>query len=193
MRIDLSRTSRDHRSAPLRGLAAVSTSGTLEPSLLELVKMRASQMNGCAHYLEMHTKDARAIGEANDRLHLVAVWREVPCFTPRERAALAWCEELTLISAREVPDELYDEVRQHFSEDELCGQPDDVTADGLSSSPSAVRPRVLADCVGLKLEARFARVVAAANGNVLLLRACVEVGRGDSWCDGGPGLFQFTL
>ena len=117
MRIDY----HDHPeiTRPMRELTAASTSGTLEPLLLELVKVRASQLNGCAHCLEMHTKDARAMGESDDRLHLVAVWREAPCFSARERAALSWCEELTLISEREVPDELYDEVREHFSEDEL--------------------------------------------------------------------------
>lgn len=106
-------------TAPMRELTAASTSATLEPLLLELVKVRASQLNGCAHCLEMHTKDARAMGESDDRLHLVAVWREAPCFSARERAALRWCEELTLIAERDVPDELYDEVREYFSEDEL--------------------------------------------------------------------------
>src|SRR5579875_365085 len=109
MRIDY----RDHPeiTGPLRELTAASSAGTLEPLLLELVKVRASQLNGCAHCLEMHTKDARALGESDDRLHLVATWREAPCFSARERAALAWCEELTLIAEREVPAQL--------SEDEL--------------------------------------------------------------------------
>ncbi|HLI15598.1 MAG TPA: carboxymuconolactone decarboxylase family protein [Acidimicrobiales bacterium] len=117
MRIDY----RDHPeiTGPLRELTAASSAGTLEPLLLELVKVRASQLNGCAHCLEMHTKDARALGESDDRLHLVATWREAPCFSARERAALAWCEELTLIAEREVPDELYEQVRAQLSEDEL--------------------------------------------------------------------------
>ncbi len=106
-------------SRPLRELSRAAGSGTLEPALLELVKVRASQLNGCAHCLEMHTKEARAIGESDDRLHLVAVWPEAPVFTEREQAALLWCEELTLISEREVPDELYTKVRQFFSEEEL--------------------------------------------------------------------------
>jgi len=104
---------------PMRALTEAATSGTLEPGLLELVKVRASQLNGCAHCLEMHTKDARAMGESDDRLHLVAVWREAPVFSERERAAFLWCEELTLIAEREVPDELYGEVRGQFSEDEM--------------------------------------------------------------------------
>jgi alkylhydroperoxidase family enzyme len=68
----------------------------------------------------MHTKEARAIGESDDRLHLVAAWHEAPIFSARERAALRWCEELTLLAERDVPDELYDETRRVFSEDELC-------------------------------------------------------------------------
>lgn len=104
----------------MRELSAAAKAGTLEPLLLELVKVRASQINGCAHCLEMHTKDARAMGESDDRLYLVSLWREAPCFNARERAALAWCEELTLISERDVPDALYEEVRRSLSEDELC-------------------------------------------------------------------------
>lgn len=107
-------------TGPMRELTAASKAGALEPLLLELVKVRASQLNGCAHCLEMHTKDARAMGESDDRLHLVAVWREAPCFSDRERAALLWCEELTLLSEHEVSDELYEEVRGQFTEDELC-------------------------------------------------------------------------
>ena len=98
-------------TGPMRALSEAATAGTLEPALLELVKVRASQLNGCAHCLEMHTKDARAMGESDDRLHLVAAWREAPVFSERERAALLWCEELTLITEREVPDEVYGEVR----------------------------------------------------------------------------------
>lgn len=105
---------------PIWDLTQAAQSQTLEPSLLELVKVRASQVNGCAHCLEMHTKDVRALGESDDRLHLVAAWREAPCFSNRERAALRGCEELTLISEREVPDELYEEIGEQFSEDELC-------------------------------------------------------------------------
>lgn len=105
---------------PMRALSAAASSGALEPGLVELVKVRASQLNRCAHCLEMHTKEARAMGESDDRLDLVAAWQEAPVFSARERAALRWCEELTLIAQRTVPDDLYEEVRSHFSEDELC-------------------------------------------------------------------------
>ena len=92
----------------MRGLGRVVESSTLEPLLLELVKVRASQINGCAHCLDMHAKDARAIGEDKQRLHLVAVWREAPSFTPRERAALAWTEALTLLPETGAPDDVYE-------------------------------------------------------------------------------------
>jgi AhpD family alkylhydroperoxidase len=91
----------------------------LEPSLLELVKMRASQINGCAYCLDMHSKDARAAGETEQRLYTLNAWRETPFFTDRERAALEWTEAVTLVSEDHVPDAVYDEVRQHFSEEEL--------------------------------------------------------------------------
>lgn len=104
---------------PMQQLGLVAARGTLEPALLELVRVRSSQLNGCAHCLEMHTKDARAHGESDDRLHLVVVWPEAPLFSDRERAALRWCEELTLICEREVPDELYEEMLGLFSEEEL--------------------------------------------------------------------------
>jgi AhpD family alkylhydroperoxidase len=107
-------------SRAMRTLSQAVHASVLDPALLELVRVRASQLNGCAHCLEMHTKDARARGESDDRLHLVALWREAPCFDERERAALAWCEELTLLSERDVPDELFDSVRAVFSEEELC-------------------------------------------------------------------------
>jgi len=92
----------------------------LEASLLELVKSRASQINGCAWCLDMHTKDARARGETEQRLYLLSVWRESPCYTERERAALAWTEALTQLSAtHDVPDEVYEQARAQFSEKEL--------------------------------------------------------------------------
>ena len=90
----------------------------LEHSLMELVKMRASQINGCAHCLDMHSKDARAGGETEQRLYTLDAWRETPFFTDRERAALAWTEALTRIR-KGVSDELYAEVRKHFSEKEI--------------------------------------------------------------------------
>ncbi len=101
------------------GLEHYAHSSGLEPSLLELVKTRASQINGCAYCLDMHTKDARAAGESEQRLYVLPAWREAPFYTERERAALAWTEAVTLISANDVPDALYEEVREHFSEKEL--------------------------------------------------------------------------
>jgi AhpD family alkylhydroperoxidase len=79
----------------------------LERTLLELVKIRASQINGCASCIAMHTRDARKLGESDERMHLLAAWREAPIFTPRERAALAWTEAVTLISKNHVPDQVY--------------------------------------------------------------------------------------
>jgi len=98
---------------------AVHESG-LNPRILELVKIRASQINGCARCLEMHTKDARALGEEQDRLDLVAAWPEAGCFSERERAALAWCEALTLIAATGAPEEVYDAVARHFQATEIA-------------------------------------------------------------------------
>jgi len=97
---------------------AVEASG-LEHSLIELVKIRASQINGCAHCLDMHTTDARAAGETEQRIYALSAWRETPFFTPRERAALEWTEALTLVSQSHVADAIYDAVRPHFDEDEL--------------------------------------------------------------------------
>ena len=91
----------------------------LEPSLLELVKLRASQINGCAYCIDMHTKDARAEGETEQRLYAVTAWRETPFFTDRERAALAWTEAVTLISQGHAPDQVYAEARERFTEEEL--------------------------------------------------------------------------
>jgi AhpD family alkylhydroperoxidase len=91
----------------------------LEHSLLHLVKMRASYMNGCAYCVDMHSKDARVAGETEQRLYAVPVWRETPFFTPRERAALAWTEVVTDVGRTGVPDEAWEEVRRHFSEAEV--------------------------------------------------------------------------
>jgi AhpD family alkylhydroperoxidase len=91
----------------------------LEHSLLELVKTRASQINGCAYCLDMHTKDARAAGETEQRLYTLSAWRETPFFTERERAALAWTEVITLISNTHASDEEYAAAREQFSEEEL--------------------------------------------------------------------------
>ena len=101
------------------GLQSHADNSGLEPALMELVKIRASQINGCAYCLDMHTKDARANGESEQRIYLLSAWRETPFFTDRERAALAWTEALTLISETHAPDDIYEEVRQRFTEKEL--------------------------------------------------------------------------
>jgi AhpD family alkylhydroperoxidase len=97
----------------------VRNSSRLEPSLLELVRMRASQINGCAYCIDMHSKDARAMGETEQRLYALSAWRETPFFTDRERAALVWTEAVTLIGSSHASDEIYEEVRQRFTEEEL--------------------------------------------------------------------------
>ena len=90
----------------------------LEHSLIELVKTRASQINGCAYCIHMHTKDARANGESEERLYLLSAWRESPLYSDRERAALAWTEALTLVSETNAPDEDYEELSRHFTPEE---------------------------------------------------------------------------
>jgi AhpD family alkylhydroperoxidase len=91
----------------------------LEPGLLDLIKLRASQINGCAYCIDMHSKDARSGGETEQRLYNLSIWRETPYYTSRERAALAFTEAVTLIAQERVPDEVYDEARQQFSDEEL--------------------------------------------------------------------------
>jgi AhpD family alkylhydroperoxidase len=91
----------------------------LEHALLELVKLRASQINGCAHCIDMHTKELRADGESEQRLYLLDAWRESPLYSARERAALAWTEAVTLVTEGHVPDDVYEEARRQFSEEEL--------------------------------------------------------------------------
>jgi AhpD family alkylhydroperoxidase len=103
----------------MSGLERVVHGGPLEPELLELVKMRASQLNGCAYCLDMHSKDARARGESEQRLYVLAAWREAPFYSERERAALAWTEALTLLPETGAPDETYAEVEQAFDEEEI--------------------------------------------------------------------------
>ena len=92
----------------------------LEHSLLELVKLRASQINGCAHCIDMHTKELRAASESEQRLYLLNAWEESPFYNDRERAALAWTEALTLITEGHAPDEVYEQARAQFSEEELA-------------------------------------------------------------------------
>jgi AhpD family alkylhydroperoxidase len=92
---------------------------TIDPKLLALVKLRASQINGCAYCLHMHSQEALKLGERPERLILLDAWRESALFTDRERAALAWAESLTRIAETHAPDGVYEEVRNHFSQDEL--------------------------------------------------------------------------
>ena len=103
----------------MKGLEDVVRGSGLEPRLRELVKVRASQINGCAYCVDMHTIDARAMGETEQRLYAVAVWKEAPFFTERERAALAWAEAVTLVSRDQVPDEIFENARREFGEKQL--------------------------------------------------------------------------
>jgi len=100
-------------------LEAHLASSGLEQSLYHLVKTRASQINGCAHCVHMHTRDARAHGETEERLYLLSAWRESPLYTARERAALAWTEALTLIADTHAPDDVYEALKPHFTETEI--------------------------------------------------------------------------
>lgn len=118
MRLDYGKTSPAALHAML-GLEHVVGESTLEPELLDLVKLRASQLNGCAYCLDMHSKDARARGVSEQRLHVLAAWREAPFYSARERAALAWCEALTLLPETGAPDAVYTEAREQFDEKEL--------------------------------------------------------------------------
>ena len=108
----------DAAQALLNLQKAVEHSG-LEHSLLELVKVRGSQINGCAYCIDMHTKDARAMGETEQRLYALDAWRETPFFSDRERAALEWAEAITRIAETHVPDDVYERVRHHFDEPQL--------------------------------------------------------------------------
>ena len=105
--------------AAMRGLETYVHGTGLEPALLELVKIRASQINGCAYCIDMHSQDARALGETEQRLYAVAAWHETPFFTERERAALAWTEAVTRVAKTHVPGDVYEEAKRRFSEKEL--------------------------------------------------------------------------
>ncbi len=117
-RIDYAATAPDGYRA-MAGLERYVRSSGLEPRLLELVKIRASQINGCAFCIDMHTKDAVAEGESLQRIVALDAWRETPFYSERERAALTWTETVTRVGETHVPDDVYDEVRRHFSEKEL--------------------------------------------------------------------------
>ena len=103
----------------LRDVEAYLHQSGLDPKLIELVKMRASQINGCAYCLDAHSKELRRNGETEQRIYLLNAWRESPLYTPRERAALAWTEALTLIAETHAPDADYEEVRRQFDDKEL--------------------------------------------------------------------------
>ena len=103
----------------LSALEAYLRESGLDQSLLHMIKLRASQMNGCAYCLDMHSKDARANGETEQRLYGLEAWRETPYYSARERAALEWTEALTLVAEAHVSDDVYERVREHFSEGEL--------------------------------------------------------------------------
>jgi AhpD family alkylhydroperoxidase len=103
---------------PLLDMSQKVAASGLEPNLLELVKLRASQINGCAFCLDMHARDARKLGESEERIYMLDAWRESPLYTDRERAALAWTEALTLVATTRAPDDVYAEVKAVFSAEE---------------------------------------------------------------------------
>ena len=118
MRIDGYKTFPDGYNA-LISLQKVVDQSSIDPKLIELIKMRSSQINGCAYCLDMHSKDAIAIGESEQRLHVLAAWREAPFYSSKERAALAWCESLTQISELGASDDVYGELAALFSPQEI--------------------------------------------------------------------------
>lgn len=106
----------------IRGLLEIEkyvNNSVLDPIIFELVKMRASQINNCAYCLDMHSKDARASGETEQRLYLLNAWREAPFYSEKERAALEWTEALTLVHQNEISDEFYEKVKAHFDDEEM--------------------------------------------------------------------------
>jgi AhpD family alkylhydroperoxidase len=117
-RIDYSKASPLAVKAMYALQTAVNTSG-LEPALLELIKLRVSQINGCAFCIDMHFREAKQKGEKEERLYLLDAWRESPVYTDRERAGLAWAEAVTLVSETHVPDDVFAEASKHFNESEL--------------------------------------------------------------------------
>lgn len=101
------------------GLGSYVAKSSIEKNLQHLIEFRVSQINGCAYCLDMHSKDLRAEGESEQRLYMISAWRESPVYTDRERAALAWAEAVTILSDGQVSDEVYEEARKQFSEQEL--------------------------------------------------------------------------
>ena len=117
-RLDFRKASPEGEKA-MMGLHMFVRNCGLDHSLLELVKLRASQINGCAHCIDMHTKELRADGESEQKLYLLNAWRESPFYSDRERAALAWTEAVTRLADSQVPDDVYEEARKQFGEQEL--------------------------------------------------------------------------
>lgn len=118
MRLDWNKTSPEAYKAMLEVQKVVDKS-SIDHRLLELIKIRASQINGCAHCLEMHTKDARALGESELRLNVLVAWREAPLYSEKEKAALAWCESLTNISSEDAPENIFEELDKFFTKEEI--------------------------------------------------------------------------
>jgi AhpD family alkylhydroperoxidase len=118
-RIDVNKYLTSNLGQAMLALSAASAASGLERSLLELVRLRASQINHCAYCIDMHTKDARAQGETEQRLYLVSAWREAALYSDRERAALEWTEAVTRLGETQVPDDVFERVRQHFDETDL--------------------------------------------------------------------------
>ena len=118
-RIDLNQKGASGALQALLGIEKYVRQSGLEHSLIHLIKTRTSQINHCAYCIDMHTKDARAEGETEQRLYALNAWRETPFYSERERAALEWTEALTMISDNNISDEVYESVRKHFSEEEM--------------------------------------------------------------------------
>jgi AhpD family alkylhydroperoxidase len=118
MRIQYNQVAPDAVKALFHLESYVKSTG-LDNTLLELIRLRASQINGCAYCIDVHTREAKKAGESERRLHAVVVWKESPFFTERERAALAWTEAITLLSETYAPDAVYQELLKHFSEKEI--------------------------------------------------------------------------
>ncbi|HQF42858.1 MAG TPA: carboxymuconolactone decarboxylase family protein [Ignavibacteriaceae bacterium] len=118
MRLDWAKVSPDALKA-MMAVQGFTDKSSLDHKLIELIKIRSSQINGCAYCLDMHTKDAIAIGESEQRLHVVAAWREAPFYSEQERVALGWCESLTEISSKGAPENLFKELQKHFTDEQI--------------------------------------------------------------------------
>ena len=165
-RLDATKVSPDLYKTML-GLEKYVEGSGLEQKLLDLVKIRASQINGCAYCIVMHTNDARKHGESDESMHLLNAWHEAPIYSARERAALAWTEAVTKISDHHVPDEVYDEARHHFSEKELV----DLTA------------AVIAINAWNRVAIAFRPTLERETRSLMDRRNC-PLGRLENWCRG---------